>query len=80
MVAAKNGGRADIQTKYRTGYDRHMTMSFDSTVFCGDRSLAISQRLLGTRAVKADPFIPHTDSVRGFVYEVETGHLREVKI
>ncbi len=24
------------------------------------------------------PFIPHTDSVRGFVYEVETGRLREV--
>jgi carbonic anhydrase len=24
------------------------------------------------------PFVPHTDSVRGFVYEVETGRLREV--
>jgi carbonic anhydrase len=29
--------------------------------------------------VKASPFIPHRDSVRGFVYEVETGRLREVK-
>ena len=29
--------------------------------------------------IKADPFIPHTDQVRGFVYEVETGRLREVK-
>jgi carbonic anhydrase len=28
--------------------------------------------------IKASPFIPHTDSVRGFVYEVETGKLREV--
>jgi carbonic anhydrase len=28
--------------------------------------------------IKASPFIPHTDSVRGFVYEVETGRLREV--
>jgi carbonic anhydrase len=28
--------------------------------------------------VKASPFIPHTDAVRGFVYEVETGRLREV--
>ena len=28
--------------------------------------------------VKASPFIPHKDSVRGFVYEVETGKLREV--
>ncbi len=24
------------------------------------------------------PFLPHRDNVRGFVYEVETGHLREV--
>ncbi|ETK32247.1 carbonic anhydrase [Microbispora corallina] len=29
--------------------------------------------------IKADPFIPHKDAVRGFVYEVETGRLREVK-
>jgi carbonic anhydrase len=29
--------------------------------------------------IRNDPFIPHTDSVRGFVYEVETGRLREVK-
>jgi carbonic anhydrase len=28
--------------------------------------------------IKDSPFIPHTDSVRGFVYAVETGELREV--
>ena len=28
--------------------------------------------------IKASPFIPKKDSVRGFVYEVETGKLREV--
>ncbi|HWD75453.1 MAG TPA: carbonic anhydrase [Solirubrobacteraceae bacterium] len=28
--------------------------------------------------VKASPFIPNKESVRGFVYEVETGRLREV--
>jgi carbonic anhydrase len=28
--------------------------------------------------VQASPFIPHKESVRGFVYEVETGRLREV--
>jgi carbonic anhydrase len=28
--------------------------------------------------VHASPFIPNKDSVRGFVYEVETGRLREV--
>jgi carbonic anhydrase len=29
--------------------------------------------------IKASPFIPRKDSVRGFVYEVETGKLREVQ-
>ena len=28
--------------------------------------------------IKASPFIPHKNSVRGFVYEVESGRLREV--
>jgi carbonic anhydrase len=28
--------------------------------------------------ILADPFIPHKDSVRGFVYDVRTGALREV--
>jgi carbonic anhydrase len=28
--------------------------------------------------VTSSPFIPRKDSVRGFVYDVETGHLREV--
>jgi carbonic anhydrase len=28
--------------------------------------------------IKASPFIPHKDNIRGFIYEVETGRLREV--
>jgi carbonic anhydrase len=28
--------------------------------------------------IKASPFIPNKESVRGFIYEVETGRLREV--
>jgi carbonic anhydrase len=28
--------------------------------------------------VREHPFLPHRDRVRGFVYDVETGHLREV--
>ncbi len=28
--------------------------------------------------IKASPFIPHKESVRGFIYEVESGRLREV--
>ncbi len=27
----------------------------------------------------ASPFVMHKDAIRGFVYEVETGHMREVK-
>ena len=29
--------------------------------------------------IKASPFVPHTDKIRGFVYEVESGRLREVR-
>jgi carbonic anhydrase len=28
--------------------------------------------------IRESPFIPHTESVRGFVYEVESGKLREI--
>jgi carbonic anhydrase len=30
--------------------------------------------------IQASPFIPHKDSIRGFIYEVETGRLREVSV
>lgn len=30
--------------------------------------------------VREHPFLPHRDAVRGFVYEVETGHLREIVV
>jgi carbonic anhydrase len=33
----------------------------------------------GMARIKADPFIPHRDHVRGFVFDVATGRLREVK-
>jgi carbonic anhydrase len=29
--------------------------------------------------IQASPFLPHTEHVRGFVYDVETGELREVR-
>ncbi len=29
--------------------------------------------------IKASPFVPHTDQVRGFVFDVATGRLREVR-
>jgi carbonic anhydrase len=31
------------------------------------------------RRITSSPFIPHTDSVRGFVFDVATGKLHEVK-
>jgi carbonic anhydrase len=30
------------------------------------------------RRIKASPFIPYKDNVRGFIYQVESGRLREV--
>jgi carbonic anhydrase len=30
------------------------------------------------RRIQASPFVPHKESVRGFIYEVQTGRLREV--
>jgi len=41
----------------------------------GDLDADVRQSLA---RITTSPFIPHTDSVRGFVYEVETGRLREV--
>jgi carbonic anhydrase len=29
--------------------------------------------------IESSPFVVHKDAIRGFVYEVETGRLREVK-
>jgi carbonic anhydrase len=29
--------------------------------------------------IEASPFVPHTDQIRGFVYDVESGALREVE-
>ncbi|GGR16999.1 hypothetical protein [Streptomyces roseolus] len=30
------------------------------------------------RRVRTSPFLPHTDDVRGFVFDVTTGLLREI--
>ena len=40
-----------------------------------DTTTDVRQSIDGSRA---NPFIPHTDHVRGFVYDVETGRLEEV--
>jgi carbonic anhydrase len=47
---------------------------WDSEAFSDlDENVRASQR-----RIQESPFIPRKDSVRGFVYEVETGRLREV--
>jgi carbonic anhydrase len=39
----------------------------------------VEQSVRGSMArLRRSPFIPHTDKVRGFVYDVHTGELREV--
>jgi carbonic anhydrase len=30
------------------------------------------------KRIEASPFVPHTDQVRGFVFDVDTGKLNEV--
>ena len=40
----------------------------------------VEQSVRGSMArLRRSPFIPHTDKVRGFVYDVHTGELREVE-
>ncbi|SEQ29278.1 carbonic anhydrase [Lentzea xinjiangensis] len=40
----------------------------------------VEQSVRGSMArLRRSPFIPHTDKIRGFVYDVHTGELREVQ-
>ena len=32
------------------------------------------------KRIRSDPFIPHRDNVRGFIFDVDTGELREVAV
>jgi carbonic anhydrase len=34
----------------------------------------------GAERLRSSPFLPKTDAIRGFVYEVESGRLREVEV
>jgi carbonic anhydrase len=55
------------ETGIRPDWDAH---AFDDLEGDVRRSIAL---------IEESPFLPHTESVRGFVYEVETGRLREVQ-
>ena len=60
--------KADIESK--TGLRPHFALEAFS-----DLENDIRQSIA---RIKHSPFVLHKDSVRGFVYEVETGNLREV--
>ena len=60
--------KADIESK--TGLRPHFALEAFS-----DLERDIRQSIA---RIKASPFVANKDSVRGFVYEVETGKLREV--
>ncbi|MGH3148162.1 MAG: beta-class carbonic anhydrase, partial [Rubrobacter sp.] len=60
--------KAQIQED--TGVKPHFSMEAFSDLE-GDVRQSIAR-------IQASPFVPNKDSVRGFVYEVETGRLREV--
>jgi carbonic anhydrase len=43
----------------------------------GDVEVDVRQSIL---RVRHSPFLPHRDKVRGFVYDVDTHQLREVRV
>src|SRR6187551_779228 len=65
----------DDDVKAQIEADTGIRPSFALEAF-GDLDADVRQSIA---RIKASPFIPNKDSIRGFVYEVETGRLREVK-
>jgi len=65
----------DDEVKAQIEADTGIRPSFALEAF-GDLDADVRQSIA---RVKASPFILNKDSIRGFVYEVETGRLREVK-
>ena len=65
----------DDEVKAQIEADTGIRPSFALEAF-GDLDADVRQSIA---RIKASPFVPAKDSIRGFVYEVETGRLREVK-
>jgi carbonic anhydrase len=59
-------GKLEEETGQRPDWDAHSFPDLDQDVRDS------------IQRIKDSPFIPRTNSVRGFVYAVETGELREV--
>jgi carbonic anhydrase len=49
--------------------------AWETTEFHGEIDVDVRRAV---ERVRSSPFLPHVDAVRGFVYDVETGRLREV--
>lgn len=64
----------DDELKARIEADTGLRPPFALEAFA-DPDADVRQSL---RRIRASPYIPHTDQVRGFVYEVESGRLREI--
>ena len=65
----------DDDVKAQIEADTGIRPSFALEAF-GDLDADVRQSIA---RIKTSPFIPNKDSIRGFVYEIETGRLREVK-
>ena len=68
LTFTDDGFKADIQAEVG------IKPAWSAEAF-GDLDADVRQSIA---RIKASPFIPHTDSVRGFVFDVATGRLREV--
>ena len=69
LTFTDDGFKADIQAE--TG----IKPAWSAEAF-GDLDTDVAQSIA---RIKASPFIPHKDDVRGFVFDVATGKLNEVK-
>jgi carbonic anhydrase len=69
LTFTDDGFKADIQS------DTGIKPSWSAEAF-GDLDTDVAQSIA---RIKASPFIPNKDSVRGFVFDVATGKLNEVK-
>src|SRR5437870_8355702 len=65
----------DDQVKAQIEADTGIRPPFALEAF-GDAEKDVKQSLA---RIAASPFVPHKDQVRGFVYDVRSGRLREVK-
>lgn len=65
----------DDEVKAQIEQDTGIRPPFALEAF-GDEAEDVRQSI---RRIEASPFVPHKDAVRGFVYDVETGRLEEVR-